>query len=189
MVRTFSLPKLAIPSMIWLTIAASLSSVLTLQGCGRKGDPLPQARRSPAACGAAWSELRTLEIQLPRQDIQGNTLLGLEAVRIYYLPLDAGRPTPQEMLDKGEVILERRRPDLPAPGEVLKLDFSKVDRASGWLLAVAVRVGNVIGAPGPLLPWLDPRLSLPRPSAAPTTPPPPTRVAPSARAPGSAPQP
>jgi len=115
--------------MIWLTIATILLPLLALQACGRKRDPLPQARRSPQACTTRWVALRGLEIRLPRKDIQGGELVGLEAVRLYYQPMGAGRPTPGEMLERGEIILERRRPDLPPPGEILQLDLSKVDRA------------------------------------------------------------
>lgn len=158
--------------MIWLTIATILLPLLALQACGRKGDPLPQARRSPQACTSRWVALRGLEIRLPRKDIQGGELVGLEAVRLYYQPMGAGRPTPGEMLERGEIILERRRPDLPPPGEILQLDLSKVDRAPGWMIAVAVRVGNVLGEPGPVQVWLDPRISSASPSVPPTSPPP-----------------
>jgi hypothetical protein len=62
------------------------------------------------------------------------------------------------VLARDEVVLERRRPDLPAPGKRLVLDLSNLQRPSGWLVVVAVRVGNVIGRPSEPLPWLDPKL-------------------------------
>ena len=78
--------------MIWLTLTLGPCLAFTL-ACGRKGEPLPRPRTAPAACRADWIELRKLELVLPGKDVQGSSLVGLEAVRIYYLPLDAGRRT------------------------------------------------------------------------------------------------
>ena len=68
---------------------------------------------------ARWVRLRVLEVTLPAQDIQGDELVGVELVRVYFLPLGTSQPTPHDILAKGEVILEKRRPDLPDPGKSL----------------------------------------------------------------------
>lgn len=170
--------------MIWLTLALGLSPA-----CGRKGDPQPRPRLAPAPCQAEWVELRWIALTLPKADVQGNPLVGLEAVRVYYLPLDYGRPEARDVIERGEVVLERRRPDLPGPGERLRLDLSRVERQRGWMAVAAVRVGNVIGAPSALLPWFDPRISPAAPAPRPTTPPPPPPSDPSAAGPAPVPAP
>jgi hypothetical protein len=139
---------------------AALAFTLALggAGCGRKGDPVPRSRTSPQAPAAAWETLRSLAVVLPSRDTAGSELVGLEQVRVYFMPLGAARPTAAEVLARDEVVLERRRPDLPAPGKRLVLDLSNLQRPSGWLVVVAVRVGNVIGRPSEPLPWLDPKL-------------------------------
>lgn len=136
--------------MICLTLALGSTA------CGRRGDPIPRPRAQPAACTARWLDLRTLEIGLPVKDITGEDLVGVEKVRVYFLPVGVAEPTPGEVLGRGEVILEKRRPDLPAPGRTLRLDLREIKRQAGWLVVVTVRVGNVTGAPSPVLPWLDP---------------------------------
>ncbi len=60
------------------------------------------------------------------------------------------------MLARGQVVLERRGPNLPSPGGTLRLDLKQIGRGPGWLVAVALRVGDVIGAPSEPVPWLDP---------------------------------
>jgi hypothetical protein len=102
--------------------------------------------------------LRELRVKLPLQDERGEDLDGVERVRIYYAPLSAVRPTGPQVVALGDILLERSRPDLPAPGRDLRLDLSAFQRPPGWLVVVAVRVGEVRGTPSETLPWLDPRL-------------------------------
>jgi hypothetical protein len=101
---------------------------------------------------------RILQVRLPAQDTQGETLVGVERVRIYYLRLGSARPTAAQVLAGGEVILERSRPDLPDPGGSLRLDMKQIGRPAGWVVATAVRVGEVVGVPSEPIPWLDPAL-------------------------------
>jgi len=95
---------------------------------------------------------------LPTRDALGNSLVGLEKVRVYYLPLAFTRPTGEEVLSRGRVVLERTRPNLPDPGSTLLMDLHQIGRPAGWLVAVAVRVGDVLGEPSDPLPWLDPAI-------------------------------
>ena len=132
--------------------------LLVVCGCARKGDPVPAAPVPPKAPEAAWSALRQLEVTLPSQDVKGDTLRGLEAIRILYLPLGLARPTAQDVFSHGEVVLERRRPALPAPGQPLSLPLGTLNRPAGWIVVVAVRTGQVPSAPSPVLPWLNPAL-------------------------------
>ncbi len=132
--------------------------LLPLGGCGRKGDPIPRTRSAPGPCTVRWASHRVLEVHLPLADAKGVELVGVEKVRIFYLPLGASRPSPQEVIARGEVVLERSRPDLPGPGGTLSLDMRQIGRQPGWLVAAAVRVGNVVGAPSEPLPWLDPAI-------------------------------
>lgn len=138
---------------------AALAITLALSAaCGRKSDPVPRPRTSPQVAEARWLSLRRLEVALPARDIAGSELVGVEQVRVYYMPLGAARPSAQEVLARNEVVLEKRRPDLPAPGRKLVLDLANLQRPAGWVVVVAVRVGNVVGQPGDVLPWLDPGL-------------------------------
>jgi len=146
--RTTSLPNAAL----------AITLALGAAGCGRKSDPVPRPRTSPQVAEAHWLSLRRLEVTLPARDTAGSDLVGIEQVRVYFMPLGAARPQPQEVLARGEVVLEKRRPDLPAPGRKLVLDLANLQRPTGWLVVVAVRVGNVVGQPGEVLPWLDPGL-------------------------------
>lgn len=107
---------------------------------------------------AEWMSLRTLKVTLPRLDTKGGTLRGLDAVRILYLPLGLARPTAQDLFARGEVILERRRPGLPDPGDSLQMDLSNLKRPAGWIVVVVVRAGQVPSVPGPVLAWLAPEL-------------------------------
>ena len=125
-------------------------------GCGRKGDPIPRPRAAPAACAIHWVSPRLLEVQLPGRDALGGRLVGLEKVRVYYLPLGNAKPAADLVLAKGQVVLERSRPNLPDPGRVVQLDLRQIGRPAGWLVAVALRVGNVMGAPSEPVAWLDP---------------------------------
>lgn len=138
--------------MICLTLALGAGA------CGRKGDPIPRPRAEPGICLARWIDLRTLEVRLPAQDIRGEDLAGVEKVRVYFLPLGFAQPTSLEVLTRGEVILEKRRPDLPAPGSILRLDLRDVSRPAGWIIVAAVRGGNVVGAPSDVQPWLNPAI-------------------------------
>ncbi|HET6331463.1 MAG TPA: hypothetical protein VFF76_11810 [Holophagaceae bacterium] len=142
-------PSLAKPAVILLLVVC---------GCARKGDPVPAPPLPPAAPEAAWASLRQLEVTLPALDAKGDKLRGLDAVRVLYLPLGLSRPTAQDVFTHGEIVLERRRPGLPSPGEPLRLDLSGLKRPAGWLVVVAVRAGQVPSAPGLVLPWLSPDL-------------------------------
>ena len=146
------------PSLPNLIAASTISVGLCLGGlgCGRKGDPIPRTRTAPAACTAQWAGLRILAVRLPTRDVRGGRLVGLEKVRIYYLPLGYARPTGEEVLTRGQVVLERSRPDLPSPGETLDMNLNEIGRPAGWLVAIAVRVGDVVGAPSEPVAWLDP---------------------------------
>jgi hypothetical protein len=125
-------------------------------GCGRKGDPIPRPRTAPAACAVRWVTARTLEVRLPVRDALGGKLVGLEKVRVYYLPLGSARPASADVLARGQVVMERSRPNLPAPGQTLQLDLQQIGRPSGWLVATALRVGDVIGVPSEPVAWMDP---------------------------------
>jgi len=153
MVRFISLPKPTLTSIICLALAIGGGV-----GCGRKGDPIPRPRAEPRACSVQRLDLRILAVKLPTEDIHGNPLVGVEQVRVYFLPVGQSQPSSQDVLAKGEVILERRRPDLPAPGESLTLDLKEISRPSGWIVVTAVRVGNVLGTPSEVIPWLEPAI-------------------------------
>ena len=150
MVRPSSLPNLIAASTI------STLLCLTALGCGRKGDPVPRTRTAPEACAIQWVATRVLEVRLPTRDTRGGRLVGLEKVRVFYLPLGYARPSGDEVLSRGQVVMERSRPELPKPGEALQLDLKEIGRPPGWIVATAVRVGDVVGAPSAPLPWLDP---------------------------------
>jgi hypothetical protein len=102
--------------------------------------------------------LRKVCLVLPTADVKGTSLEGVESVRILYLPLGLAKPTPEDVFSRGEVVLERRRPDLPGPGQTLDWDLKSLQRPQGWIVVVAVRLGNVPGQPSEVLPWLDPAL-------------------------------
>lgn len=139
-------PLLAITLSVWIT------------GCGRKGDPIPRPRAAAQAMEVRLEGLRQIRLVLPSVDIKGGSLAGVEVVRVLYLPLGLTKPTPEEVFSRGEVVLERRRPDLPGPGSALLMDLKSLQRPQGWIVVVAVRVGNVPGRPSDVLPWLDPAL-------------------------------
>jgi len=124
--------------------------------CGRKGDPVPRPRAAAQAMEARLEGLRQVRLVLPTADVTGDSLVGVEVVRVLYLPLELAKPTPQEVFSRGEVVLERRRPDLPGPGETLLMDLKSLQRPRGWIVVVAVRLGNVAGRPSEVLPWMDP---------------------------------
>lgn len=126
--------------------------------CGRKGDPIPRPRAAAKAMEARLEGLRRLRLVLPSADVHGHALVGVELVRVVYLPLGLVKPTPEEVLGRGEVVLERRRPDLPEPGEALVMDLASLQRPPGWIVVVAVRLGEVAGRPSEVLPWMDPAL-------------------------------
>jgi hypothetical protein len=126
--------------------------------CGRKGDPIPRPRAAAQAMDVRFDGLRKLRMVLPPVDSKGNSLVGIEMVRVLYLPLGLTKPTPEEIFSHGEVVLERRRPDLPGPGEPLLVDLGSLQRPQGWIAVVAVRLGNVAGHPSEVLPWMDPTL-------------------------------
>jgi hypothetical protein len=126
--------------------------------CGRKGDPIPKPRAAARPVEARLEGLRKIALVLPSADVKGDPLVGVEIVRVLYLPLGVAKPTPDEVFRRGEVVFERRRPDLPGPGEALVLDLKALQKPQGWLVVVAVRLGNVPGRPSEVLPWLDPTL-------------------------------
>ena len=95
---------------------------------------------------------------LPSADVNGEALAGVEIVRVLYLPLGLAKPTPEEVLTRGDVVLERRRPDLPGPGAEFTMDLKSLQRPAGWIVVVAVRLGNVAGRPSEVLPWMAPAL-------------------------------
>lgn len=102
--------------------------------------------------------MRKLEVVTPRADQQGQSLVGLEQIRIIHLPLGLVRPTAEEVFLKGDVVFERRRPDLPPPGQTIMMDLTTLRRPAGWIVVVAVRVGEVPGKPSEVLAWLNPDL-------------------------------
>ena len=126
--------------------------------CGRKGDPIPRPRAAAQAVEVQLEGLRRVRVVLPSKDVNGLDLVGVEIVRVLFLPLGLAKPTPEEVFTRGEVVLERRRPDLPGPGRSLELDLAPLQRPRGWIVIVAVRLGNVPGRPSEVLPWLDPAL-------------------------------
>ena len=131
---------------------------LSTGACGRKGDPIPRPRAEPQAPEAHWVALRQLDVTLPARDARGESLVGLEMLRVFYLPMSTVKPTPREIVSKGELVVERRRPNLPAPGKRMRIDMSDLIRPQGWMVVVAVRVGDVAGPPSETLIWLDPAL-------------------------------
>lgn len=148
--RPFSLPK----GLLSFSLAVCAMSL----GCARKGDPQPRPRVAPQAPQAQWVGLRKLEVLTPTRDQQNQELVGLEQIRILHLPLGLVKPTAEEILTKGEVIFERRRPDLPKPGGTVLMDLTTLRRPAGWIVVVAVRVGEVPGRPSDVLAWLNPDL-------------------------------
>jgi hypothetical protein len=102
--------------------------------------------------------LRKVRLVLPSEDVKGDSLVGVEIVRVLYLPLGLTKPSPEDVFRRGEVVLERRRPDLPGPGEPLVMDLKALQRPQGWIVVVAVRLGNVAGRPSDVLAWMDPAL-------------------------------
>jgi hypothetical protein len=126
--------------------------------CGRKGDPIPRPRAAAQAMAVHQEGLRKIRLMLPSVDVKGDSLVGIEIVRVLYLPMGLTKPSPEEVFSRGEVVLERRRPDLPGPGETLVMDLKSLQRPQGWIAVVAVRLGNVPGKPSEVLPWLDPAL-------------------------------
>jgi hypothetical protein len=107
---------------------------------------------------ARLESLRKLRLVLPTTDVKGESLPGVEIVRVLYLPLGLNKPTPEEVFSRGEVVMERHRPDLPGPGGELIMDLKSLQRPQGWIVVVAVRLGNVVGRPSEVLPWLAPAL-------------------------------
>ncbi len=54
--------------------------------CGRKGDPIPRPRLAAQAMAAHLDGLRQVRLVLPSTDVKGDTLKGVEVVRVLYLP-------------------------------------------------------------------------------------------------------
>jgi hypothetical protein len=138
-------------------VLAITLSVISIH-CGRKGDPIPRPRAAAQAMEVHLDALRKLRMVLPLADAKGDSLVGIEIVRVIYLPLGLAKPTPEDVFNRGEVVLERRRPDLPGPGGSFILDLGFLQRSQGWIVVVAVRLGNVAGRPSDVLPWMDPTL-------------------------------
>jgi hypothetical protein len=143
--------RLAVLLVFWPLLALS-----AFIGCGAKGDPRPKLRPAPVACTMMAIDIRTVEVVLPKKDTLGDDLVGIDAVKIYYLSLGTKFPSPMDVFLHGEPILERRRQDLPPPGSAVRLSLAHFGRPPGWLVAVAFRAGNVQGEPSAILPWLDP---------------------------------
>jgi hypothetical protein len=137
-------------------LTAFAIALLMLTGCGAKGDPKPNRRHPPAPCTVRAIGIKAIEVVLPTEDIHGNRLPGIEAVRIYYLSLGTNYPSPLEIYQQGEAVMELRRPDLPAPGKIFTLDLSGFGRPSGWLVVVSFRVGGIASVPSQVLTWVDP---------------------------------
>lgn len=138
---------------------AAITLALVTTACGRKGDPIPRPRAAAQAVEVKVNSLRAIRMVLPLRDVTGDSLVGIDMVRVFYLPLGVAKPTSEEVTRRGEVVLERRRPDLPGPGDTVDLDLSSLSRPPGWLVVVPVRLGNVAGQPSEVLPWLDPVLT------------------------------
>jgi hypothetical protein len=139
------------------TLFSFTLGLLTVQ-CGRKGDPIPRPRAAAVAAVVHMEGLRSLRVVIPSQDVTGEALAGIEILRVLYLPVGFAKPTPEEVFSRGEVILERRHPDLPKPGKAVLMDLKSIQRPPGWLVVVAVRLGDAAGRPSEVLPWLDPAL-------------------------------
>jgi hypothetical protein len=148
-------PNMRLPAPLPI-LCAAVAAVALLFGCGAKGPPVPRRRHPPAQCQIRATGIRTLEAKLPTEDTMGNRLSGVEAVRVYYLQMESGFPSPMDVFQRGEAVLERRLPDLPAPGKTVTLNLSNFGRPKGWLVVVPFRVGNVPGVPSEVLPWVDP---------------------------------
>ena len=138
--------------------ALAITLSLATLHCGRKGDPIPRPRAAAQAAAVQWEDLRKVRLVIPARDVKGEPLVGIEVLRVLYLPLGLARPTSEEIFSRGEVVLERRRPDLPGPGQTLVLDLRSLQRPQGWIVIVAVRLGDVAGRPSEVLAWLDPAL-------------------------------
>ena len=149
MLKLFSMSSL-------IRILAILLAVYFMPyGCGVKGDPVPHDRTRPAACLVRWSSYRVLEIRLPTKDECGNSLVGIEKVRVYYLPLSYDRPTGSSVITRGKVVMEKNRPNITNLSELVTLDMHKINYPPGWLAVVAMRVGDIVGVPSETLVWLD----------------------------------
>ena len=81
----------ALPARLRLILKHALSNaglafllVLVNGACGRKGDPIPRPRAEPQAPEAHWVALRQLEVTLPARDARGESLVGLERLRVFY---------------------------------------------------------------------------------------------------------
>jgi hypothetical protein len=137
---------------------ANLEIIFTLSllalACGRRGDPIPRPRAAAQAPQVRAEGPRQVQVTLPRTTVSGEDLVGVDAVRVLFLAGGA-KPTPQEVFSRGEVVLERRRPDLPGPGAPVLINLANLRRPQGWIALVAVRVGNVPGRPSEVLPWAD----------------------------------
>ena len=142
--------SLSLPLTLFFVVA-----LLIPAGCGAKGDPRPNPRRQPAACAVSATSLRTIKVVLPTMDTQGYRLSGIEAIRIYYLSLSNKFPSPLDVFQSGEAVMEQRHPNLPRPGKTITFDLSNFGRPSGWLVVVPW-VGNSPGVPSQVLPWVDP---------------------------------
>jgi hypothetical protein len=144
--RSLSLP---------LTISI-VTEIFISAGCGARGNPVPKQQHPPAPCTVRAKNLRTLEVTLPTTDTHGNPLLGIEAIRVYYLSMGTNFPSALEVFQHGKAIFECRRPEIPPPGKMITLDLSNCGHSTGWLVVVPFRIGNIAGVPSQVLPWVDP---------------------------------
>ena len=112
-----------------------------------------------AAALVAWPAMRAATAQPVADAAELAQRFATEVDRRLDVPADDRRNYVRRMdAAKGEVVLEQRRPDLPAPGKSFRMDLSGIGRPAGWIVVAAIRVGNVVGAPSEPAPWLDPAL-------------------------------
>ena len=140
------------PNRIFIPIVLGIICILS---CGKKGDPLPRTAAAPTACSAQWISHHILEVKLPKSDIAGDKLIGIDKLRIYYLPLEDIRPSCDDIMNRGQVIVEQSGFDLLKSNKALTLNLKDINYPSGWLIIVAMRVGGVLGVPSEVIPWFN----------------------------------
>jgi len=143
-------------SSLMRMLAVSLFLVYFMSyGCGRKGDPIPRPIARPSVCSVRWSSCRVLDIQLPTKDEDGHNLIGVEKVRVYYVPMGYDRPTGDFIITSGQVIMEQSQKNVTNLRSQVRLDLQEINYPPGWLTVVAMRVGGVAGVPSETLAWMD----------------------------------
>ena len=132
-----------------------LTVFLAFSGCGRKGALLPHARTRPSACLVQWSSSRILDVKLPIADEFGRVIVGIEKVRVYYLPLERDRPTGGDIIARGQAVMEHSCQNVTSLNKIIKLNLRRFNYPAGWLTVVAVRAGGIVGVPSATFAWLD----------------------------------